>query len=166
MTETTCPLAYVPVPANLLPQALHALAELMAPGPAELGSPAADSESSLSGTVHDQLGPNGHGWTDDVLRRLASTDSSTTNLVSRLLDELAAAPDEYLPTSVLVERLDVSQPQLRGVLGALTRHLKKHYGLGWPMDAEWGPDLGEGYETYYKVNHEVAEAWQHARTSE
>lgn len=163
MTETTYPMAYVPVPSNLLPQALRAIAELMAPGPADLGPGA---EISPGGTVHDQLGPNGQGWTAEELGRLAETESSTTNMVSRLLDELTGAPDEYLPTSVLVERLGVSQPQLRGALGALTRHLKKHYqGLGWPMDAVWGPELGESFETYYKVNHEVAETWKRARSS-
>lgn len=174
MSETTMignagRVVYVPVTVGLLPEVYRVLSQLMATAAGEAleiddGPPPG---GTLPGDLGDDFGSaQGVGWKADALRKLARTPTGTTQLISRMLDVLAETPDQFHPTSDLIERLDVTQPQLRGSLGGLTRHLKKHYrGLDWPMIAKWGADLGEGYniETYYKLEPELASTWKQVR---
>lgn len=99
-------------------------------------------------------------------RRLASSEAPSIVLICQMLDELAQTPDRLVPTSEIVSHIGVSRDVLRGALGALTRHVKKHFrDLGWPMTMQWGGDLGDGHamESYYSLSSENAREWKRAR---
>lgn len=96
---------------------------------------------------------------------------TTVKRIAAVLDILAEHPDEKFPTSVLCEMTGYSKSEFKAPLIKLTRHIDKHYGkgLGWPLQAKWGPDLTDladpNTETYYWIGPEQAERWKAARSA-
>lgn len=129
--------------------------------PAPEAQVAADSEDKSSETLPSI------SWSVDDLARLASTSLFTTRQVALVLDVLAEKPGEWFTTTDLVNRIDIVRSNLKGVLSALTRHVRKHYArANWPMTAVWGPDIGDGFpgEVHYRFDDEDrAATWREAR---
>src|SRR4051794_1648608 len=108
---------------------------------AELASAATAADDVGSPLPGGTQGGEGEGtvapWTEADLRRLASTNTISTKLVTRLLDVLAAEPGRRYGTSELVEVLQVNRNALRSALSKLTLHIRKHYARdNWPMKFE------------------------------
>lgn len=112
--------------------------------------------------------PDPSTWSVSDLRRFATTPTTTSSTIGKVLDVLAGSPGEYFSTSVLEKRTGVPRSNLKGAFSALTRHLKKHYpGLGWMLEWKWGPELGTEYlaETHYRLTAEQADLWKAARAA-
>lgn len=162
-------LAYVPVPPHLLPAVYQLLGELTTTPVGGNDSPPADTtgiDPPPVDTTRADLGPFGEGWDAEDFRKLVATEAISTRLVCRFLDLLSPTPGSWYPTSHLLELLGDEHDKVRGGLGAFSRHVRRHYpGLGWPMDAKWGPDLGDGFplETHYMVTATEAAIWTQVR---
>ncbi|WP_412516097.1 hypothetical protein K8Z49_33350 [Actinomadura madurae] len=98
-------------------------------------------------------------WDANKLTRLASTELSNTDTVSRILDILCQEPGKQYDMQDLVEALPMEYHTLRGNLAAFTRHLKKHYdSAAWPMQVDW-----RGDEALYSLSPETAALWSSIR---
>lgn len=133
---------------------------------AQLGEASQEADTPYWGGAGAPPAPS--TWSVADLQRFASTPSTTSTTIGKVLDLLAEKPGEYFSTSVLEEKTGVPRSKLKGAFSALTRHLKKHYkGLGWMLEWKWGPDLGAGHlaETHYRLTPEQAARWKEARAN-
>lgn len=151
----------VHVPRRHLTAVYGFLAELDAPA-----SPADDVDSVAIASGDPESGET--VWSVEQLSRFAKTSTTTSATIGKVLDVLAATPDEYFSTSQLEELTEISRAKLKGAFAALTRHLKAHYDArGWMLQYEWGPRLGPGHpaEGHYMLSAEQAARWQEARAA-
>jgi DNA-binding transcriptional ArsR family regulator len=112
-----------------------------------------DADIELAGTNDPAA------WNADKLTRLASTELSNTETVTRILDVLCQEPGKQYDMQDLVKALSMEYHTLRGNLAAFTRHLKKHYDSPvWPMQVEW-----RGDEALYSLTPEMAALWRSVR---
>ncbi|MGW1092169.1 hypothetical protein ACWD4L_39450 [Streptomyces sp. NPDC002596] len=142
---------YVPVPRRFVAEVQAYVVRLASTGAEEPAGPEATRQ-----------------WTVELLRQFAQTQLSSTQRVSRLLDELAEQPGKHVSTTHLVELLDIDRMQLRGALSALTRHLNKHFdSRHWPMTwvEQLSPSAEYKTEFFYTVNEDTARMWKAARAS-
>lgn len=113
-----------------------------------------DADIAPAGTNDDLA-----AWDADKLTKLAGTDLSNTDTVTRILDVLCQEPGKQYDMQDLVKILQIDYHKLRGNLAAFTRHLKKHYGSdAWPMHVEW-----RGDEAVYSLAPETAVLWRSVR---
>jgi hypothetical protein len=105
-------------------------------------------------------------WTEDELQAFINSGTKTARVVTALVDILVSEPGAQFTTSTLMKRLDVGHDELRGVLAALSRHVRAHYRrTNWFFKFTWGPELGPDFpaEAHYSISPEVAAAWIRAR---
>jgi len=169
MLEKTEQFVSVPVPAEYVTRVMALVAALSTgdetPVTVKEPEPAvAAADANDVGKVRELL--PGVPWSVDDLARLASASLFTTRTVAHMLDVLAETPGRWHTTTDLVDRLGIVRSNLKGVLSALTRHVRKHYRRSnWPLTTEWGPNLGDHpAEMHYRLDDEAAAArWREAR---
>ena len=95
-------------------------------------------------------------WTESEIRQLSPTLNPS---VRALVDICLTRPGEWVGYSEIIEKANLSRPQLRGALAGLTMTIKSRFQRqNWPFEAEWAGG-GEG-EMYYRVAPEYADAWR------
>jgi len=96
-------MVYVPVSGKHLAEVYRYLAELGTEGP--VTGNAEEEDSPLPGGTGGGLGDA--PWTTAELSQLASGTTTTTRLITQVMDVLASRPGERYSTTDLVERLGV-----------------------------------------------------------
>ena len=108
------------------------------------------------------------GWTEEKLHRLAAGDTKTTQLISEIMDILAAAPDEALTVDELAERTGHPHSQVTLLWTHASRPLARHHGTSKPpVSRRWGDQLRPPRENvvYYYMTAEQAAMWGRARNA-
>jgi hypothetical protein len=151
----------VPVPSQYVTQVYAYLAELTG---ATTATPPVSTVPPLDSPDGDPL-PMVE-WTVDDFRRLMIQPLSSVQVITRVLDLLAKAPDTRVSYTALAHHLNIEKKSLQGNLSAFTRAVRKHYNRrNWPMT--WvealtdEPDLKS--EFFYTMSAPVAERWLTAR---
>jgi hypothetical protein len=116
-------------------------------------SPAATASAVPSG----QTGV-GDGWTDKLVNRAYRESEAPMRLV---FDHLAEHAGEWVSAVQLASILNLTQPKVRGVLGAFGHRLRSRYKLStWPCDKRWD---GQVSTSFYRMSEERAEAFKRAK---
>jgi hypothetical protein len=113
------------------------------------------------------LDENGAGaaWPPELLAKLSGSQFESMRRLGLVMDALAERPEEWIPTTELIDATGLSRQELQPIWRKLTRHLDKHYsGIGWPVEAQWGPNYNHPTaQTYYMVRSEQAKRWKRVR---
>ena len=98
-------------------------------------------------------------WTQDLVNRAYRESAERMRLV---FDHLEGHPGEWISAGQLAKVLDVTQPQLRGVLGGFGHRIRSRYHIDhWPFTGRWD---GEESTAYYRMSKAQAEAVRVARS--
>ncbi|MEV0326384.1 hypothetical protein AB0H63_08005 [Micromonospora echinospora] len=105
-------------------------------------------------------------WSVAELRRFATGRSKSHDTVLKVLDLLAARPDEWLSAETICAEVDVSRHRFGGALAGMTRMLRAHptfRELGMPLNRYVTGSLDDRAGTFYWMTAEQARQWQQAR---
>jgi hypothetical protein len=120
---------------------------LLGSPPAPMGSAAPPSPTGV-----------GDGWTDELVNRAYQESEAPMRLV---FDHLAGHAGEWVSAVELARILNLTQPKVRGVLGAFGHRLRSRYNLStWPCDKRWD---GRASTSFYRMSEERADAFKRAK---
>jgi hypothetical protein len=98
------------------------------------------------------------GWTDELISRAYQESASRMRVV---FDHLAKHPDQWVSAVQLADVLDITQAQVRGVLGGFGHRLRSRYNLStWPCNYRWDDQAST---SFYRMSEERAEAFKRAK---
>lgn len=146
---------YVPVPRQHVPAVYRLLAELT-------------TYRARDGVVNEDGAGAAGEWTDDMLRKLASGETTSTQALTDILDVLAENPGTWYSQDDLAESTGRSRGQLLVVWTKLTPHFAKHYGTSeWPVETASGGRLTPPRQNsvHYSVTPARAAQWRRIRSS-
>jgi hypothetical protein len=143
---------YVPVPNDDLPAVYQLLAER--------GSARAVSAAP------DEAPTDDFHWSDQQLAKIAAGSTTTTQVLTEVMDLLAANPGVWYSQDELAEATGRARTQLLVVWSKLGPHLSKHYGTTrWPIETRNGRNLTppRAGSVHYSMTAEGATAWRRVR---
>jgi hypothetical protein len=136
----------VPVPAEHVTAVYRFLAELVDGGGAPI-------EHTLTITT---------GWTDEELARLTSSPIKAVEILTAVLNVLAANPDEWMNLDEIAPLTEFERPTLKSVWTHIARHLNKHFDrASLPLESIWGLYLTPPRDAaqYYRLTSDQAAQW-------
>lgn len=143
----------VPVPKRYLAAVIHALSNAMR----EEETPTPD------GTLAESVDPARRiDWSDmEQCKKLRSELRAVA--ACTLLDMTAEQPDTWVSFAALTKASGRTNDQARGDLVALTKAIKRIYGISTahvkkPIEVAWA--VGGDYQAYYRMSTSIAKAWK------
>lgn len=141
-----------PVPKRYLPAVVHALSAAMH-----------EDDTDSDGQAVESIGTNQEiDWSHvEQCKRLRNELKAPA--ACTLLDLTAETPNTWISFAKLVEMSGRSKTQARGDLVALTKAVKRIYGVPkeqarWPVEFQWAAE--EQKQAYYRMSESVAKAWK------
>lgn len=107
-------------------------------------------------------------WSIEDFKLLLGDPRPSTARVVKVLDILAAAPEEKFSTTRLAAATGLSRGELRGGFSGFSRvckSLRPGVQMAWPIQWTWGVAEQEGFdsETFYYLSTTFAARWIEAR---